>query len=107
MNSSGVTAASHFTSKPEDLKARLDSSISSLQSSKKSTRSGLGVFSSDARPDFILRPSVASRLGRRLVHQQPVVAQPFDGIPELVEINRLLNVAVAAQPVALHQIVFL
>src|SRR5580700_5593417 len=108
MHSPGVTATSHSTSKPADLNVRRHNSMSSPQSSKKSTRRGLfwGSFSA-AGQARILSSSVESRLRRRLVHHQPVIAEPFDGRAELVEINRLLNVAVDPQPVALHHVLFL
>src|ERR1700683_3698164 len=88
VNSASVTAVSHWTLKPADRSTRRDSSMSDSQSSKKSTRRG--VFRdpfSTAQSALIANPFLESRLGRRLVHHQPVTAELFDSGPELGEIH--------------------
>ena len=44
---------------------------------------------------------------RRLIDQQPVKAHGFYGVAELIEVHRLLDIAICAQPVALHEVALL
>src|SRR5579859_3535739 len=44
---------------------------------------------------------------RKLVDDQPVEADVFDGVPKLLEVHRLLNVTVGSQPIAIDQVAFL
>ena len=44
---------------------------------------------------------------RKLVDDQPVKTNIFDGLPKLIEVDWLLNIAIRSQPVAIHQVAFL
>src|ERR1035437_3269324 len=77
--------------------------MSSPQSSKKSTRSGLfRAISSVTGQHGMLGLLVTKPLTRRLVHYQPVVAGLLDGGPKPGKINKLLNETADPQPVAPH-----
>src|SRR5688572_25581973 len=69
--------------------SRLSSSASSGESSTKRMRNSGSLMD-----------ALAS--SREPVQQQPIEAQLFHGLDELVELNRLGDVAVASEPVALH-----
>src|ERR1035441_2791384 len=77
--------------------------MSSPQSSKKSTRSGLfRAISSVTGQHGMLGLLVTKPLTRRLVHYQPVVAGLLDNGPKPGKINKLLNEPADPQPVAPH-----
>src|SRR5579872_5188753 len=108
MNSPAVVAACQVTSKPEERSARNESSMSSVQSSKKSTRSGSAAdFPSALFWESMTLLTLEGGLRWSLIYHQPVVTQAPDQAAELIEVHRLLNVAVHAEMITPDHVLFL
>src|ERR1700690_3238276 len=105
-NSPSVCTNTTEAEKPPFRKALAANSASSWSSSTCSTRSWVG-WNAGSLVGGMSRscqmPGVFC-CGGRLIGDQPVQAHRLDGLPELVEIDRFLDIAVGSQVVTGHQI---